>query len=124
MCHNCFIDMYDILVKHLYRYHEYHMIHAHLDKILSKMQKCANISNTCQFGTMSYHQTDIHLMNMSLTFSQIRGIHLSCHITSPTISAKHSYTKHCKNCKCRHTYDYYYGFDIALSAMYTILQKE
>ena len=42
------------------------MIHAHLDKILSKMQKCANISNKCQFVTMSHGQTDIHLMNMSL----------------------------------------------------------
>ena len=29
------------------------MVHTHLDKILSKMQKCANISNKCQFDTMS-----------------------------------------------------------------------
>ena len=63
--------------------------------------------------------------HVTVTCTQIRGIHLSCHITSPTISAKHSYTKqYVKISKCRHTYDYYYGFDIALSAMYTILQKE
>ena len=48
-----------------YRYHKYHMVHAHLDKILSKMQKCTNISNKCQFGTMLHCMTDVHLMNMS-----------------------------------------------------------
>ena len=64
--HNCLIDMYHILVKHSYKYHEYHMIHTDPDKILWQMKKCANISNTCQFGTMSHHQTHIHLMNMSL----------------------------------------------------------
>ena len=38
------IDMYHILVKHSYRYHQYHMIHAQLDKIPSKMQKmCKHI---------------------------------------------------------------------------------
>ena len=43
LCHNCLIDIYHIFVKHSYRYHEYHMVHAHLNKILSEMQKYANI---------------------------------------------------------------------------------
>ena len=42
------------------------MIHAHLNKIFSKMQKYANISNKYQFGTMSHCKTDVHLINMSL----------------------------------------------------------
>ena len=66
MCHNCLIDIYHIFVKQWYTYHEYHIVHAHLDKILSKMQKYANISNKCQFDTMSDHETGVHLMNMSL----------------------------------------------------------
>ena len=53
-------------MKQWYRCHEYHMIHAHLDKILSKMQKYANISNKCLFDTMSDCETGVHLINMSL----------------------------------------------------------
>ena len=60
------MDIYHLFVKHWCRYHEYHIVHAHLDKILSKMQKYANISNKCQFGTMSDHETGVHLINMAL----------------------------------------------------------
>ena len=51
-------------------------------------------------------------------------MHIKCHITAPTICTKHSNTKqYMKIAKCKHTY-YNHAYNIALSAMYTIQQKE
>ena len=41
MCHNRVIDMYNIPVKHTYRYDQYHMIYAHMHKIPPKIHKYA-----------------------------------------------------------------------------------
>ena len=66
MSHNCVIDIYHILVKQWQTYDKNHIVHAHLDKILSKMHKYANISHKSQFDTISNHETTVHLMNMSM----------------------------------------------------------
>ena len=58
--------MYNIPVKHTYRYDQYHIIDAHMHKNPPNIHKYANIGKKCQFDNRSHHQIDIHLKNMLL----------------------------------------------------------
>ena len=97
------------------------MIHAHVDKILSKMQKCANIANKCQFGTMSHCQTNIHLMNMSLepAIKSDRFIYhaISLHpVFLPSTPTQNNMQKFQND---RHTYNYAYQYNTQCNVYHT-----
>ena len=58
--------MYNIPVKDTYRYHQYHMIYAHMHKIPPQIHKYANIGKKGQLDNRSQHHINIHLKNMLL----------------------------------------------------------
>ena len=66
MFDNCLINICYIFVKQWYIYNEYHIVHPDLCEILCKMKRYSNISNKCQFGTMSDPEGGVHLTKMSL----------------------------------------------------------
>ena len=68
--HDCILFLITVLLTYIT-----FLLNTHIDILniiwyiliwIKYSQKCANMSNKCQFGTMSHCQTDIHLMNISL----------------------------------------------------------